>query len=141
MYYWLLSFFIGFLVIGDIASNIPIENQRQESSLNQRAIQTVRYINEINSWRHSNPQQTEGTISDNTLGWISVPGLHNVLQDNRVFVYQDDQPGLMSALQTQTHNSALVGKVSKRRLINYFDKEINISVPDKIADGQLVYLN
>ncbi|PHM37610.1 PilM protein [Xenorhabdus mauleonii] len=141
MYYWLLSFFIGFLVIGDITSSIPIEYQRQESDLNQRAIQTARYINEINDWRYNNPAQTEGTISDNTLGWVPVPGLHHVLQANRVFVYQDNQPGLISALQAQTHNSALIGTVINRRLIDYSGNDMQVAVPAHIANGQLVYLN
>ncbi|MBC8950061.1 type IV pilus biogenesis protein PilM [Xenorhabdus sp. TS4] len=141
MFYWLLSFFIGFLVIGDISSNLPAEFQRQESNLNQRAIQTVRYINEINDWRYKNPAQTEGTIPDSSLGWVSVPELHNVLQANRIFVYQENQPGLMSALQTQTNNSALVGKVINRRLIDSLGNDMQITVPAVITDGSLVYLN
>ncbi|PQQ37231.1 pilus assembly protein PilM [Photorhabdus luminescens] len=141
MFYWLLSFFIGFLVIGDISSNILIETQRQESNLNQRAIQTVRYINEINDWRYKNPAQTEGAIPDSTLCWVTVPGLHNILQAKRVFVYQDNQPGLMSALQSQTHNSALVGKVIGRRLIDSSGNDMQITVPASITDGSLVYLN
>jgi hypothetical protein len=141
MIYWLLSIFIGFLVWSNIAPHDQTGSQLQDSTLSQRAIQTVRYINNINDWRYNNPSQKDGVIPDSAFGWSSLPELHNVLQADRVYVYQPDQPGLMSALLAQSRHSALVGKVVARRLLDSFGNDMQVNVPDSIADGSLVYLN
>jgi hypothetical protein len=141
MVYWLLSVFIGFLVWSNISPHDQTGTQQQDSSLSQRAIQTVRYINDINDWRYNNPSQKDGVIPDSAFGWSSLPALHNVLQADRVYVYQPDQPGLMSALLAQSRHSALVGKVVARRLLDSFGNDMQVIVPDSITDGSLVYLN
>ncbi|WP_177326652.1 type IV pilus biogenesis protein PilM [Plesiomonas sp. ZOR0011] len=141
MNYWLLSIFIGVF----IWSSIPLQNKSElrveQSDLNQRAIQTVSYINEINDWRYANPSKKDGVIPDSSLGWVSVPGLHNVLEADRVYVYQDDKPGLMSALLAKTRGSALVGRVVSRRLLDSAGNDMQVNVPASIANGSLVYLN
>jgi len=141
MVYWLLSVFIGFLVWSNISPHDQTGSQLQDSTLSQRAIQTVRYINDINDWRYNNPSQKDGVIPDSAFGWSSLPALHNVLQADRVYVYQPDQPGLMSALLAQSQHSALVGKVVARRLLDSFGNDMQVNVPDSITDGSLVYLN
>lgn len=141
MVYWLLSVFIGFLVWSNISPHGQTGTQLQDSTLSQRAIQTLRYINDINDWRYHNPSQKDGVIPDSAFGWSSLPELHNVLQADRVYVYQPDQPGLMAALLAQSRHSALVGKVLGRRLIDSFGNDMQVNVPDSIADGSLVYLN
>lgn len=141
MIYWLLSVFLGFLVWTTLPSYDPTGALLQDSTLSQRAIQTVRYINDINDWRYNNPSQKDGVIPGSAFGWSSLPELHNVLQADRVYVYQPDQPGLMAALLAQSRHSALVGKVVGRRLIDSFGNDMQVNVPASIADGSLVYLN
>lgn len=141
MVYWLLSVFIGFLVWSNISPRDQTGTPLQDSSLSQRAIQTVRYINDINDWRYNNPSQKDGVIPDSAFGWSSLPALHNVLQADRVYVYQPDHPGLMSALLAQSRHSPLVGKVVARRLLDSFGNDMQVIVPDSITDGSLVYLN
>ncbi|MFN3071446.1 type IV pilus biogenesis protein PilM [Serratia sp. J2] len=141
MTYWLLSVFLGLLVWVNIPPHDQTGAQLQDSTLSQRAIQTVRYINDINDWRYNNPSQKDGVIPDSAFGWSSLPELHNVLQADRVYVYQPDQPGLMAALLAQSRHSALVGKVVGRRLIDSFGNDMQVNVPNSIADGSLVYLN
>lgn len=141
MIYWLLSVFSGFLVWVNVPLHEPTGQQLQDSELRQRAIQTVSYINEINDWRYLNPAQKDGVIPDSAFGWPSVPGLHNVLQADRVYVWQPDKPGLMSALLAQSRHSALVGRVASRRLTNSAGNDMQVTVPASIPDGSLVYLN
>lgn len=57
MIYWLLSVFLGLLVWVNISPHDQTGAQMQDSTLSQRAIQTVRYINDINDWRYNNPLQ------------------------------------------------------------------------------------
>lgn len=141
MIYWILSAFLGFIIWVNVPPDDQAGLQLQESILNQRAVQTVSYINEINDWRYKNPSQQDGTIPDSSLGWSSVPDLHNVLQAGRVYVWQPDTPGLMSALLAQTRQSALVGRVAARRLTDSAGNDMQVAVPASIADGSLVYLN
>ncbi|TGC21110.1 type IV pilus biogenesis protein PilM [Escherichia sp. E1130] len=70
-----------------------------------------------------------------------MPNLNNILQANRVYVWQPDTPGLMSALLAQSRHSALVGRVVSRRLIDSAGNDMQVTVPANIADGSLVYLN
>jgi hypothetical protein len=141
MIYWALSAFLGLLVWANVSPHDQTGAQLQESELSQRASQTVSYINEINDWRYNNPSQKDGVIADSTLGWSAIPNLHNVLQSDRVYVWQPDRPGLMNALLTQSRNSALIGKVVARRLIDSSGNDMQVTVPGSIADGSLVYLN
>ncbi|WP_142591797.1 type IV pilus biogenesis protein PilM [Serratia marcescens] len=141
MFYWILSVFLGFLVWVNISPHDQAGTQLQDSTLSQRAIQTIRYINDINDWRYINPAQKDGVIPDSAFGWSSVAGLRNVLQADRVYVYQPDQPGLMAALLAQSRHSALVGKVVGRRLIDSVGNDMQVNVPASITDGSLVYLN
>lgn len=141
MIYWILSAFLGFIIWVNVPPDDQAGLQLQESILNQRAVQTISYINEINDWRYKNPSQQDGTIPDSALGWSSVPDLHNVLQAGRVYVWQPDTPGLMSALLAQTRQSALVGRVAARRLTDSAGNDMQVAVPASIADGSLVYLN
>lgn len=141
MIYWLLSIFVGLLVWSNYSPHDEAGMQFQDSSLSQRTILTVRYINEINDWRYNNPGPKDGVIPDSNFSWVSVPGLHHVLQTDRVYVYQIDQPGLMAAMLAQSRQSALVGKVVSRRLIDSLGNDMQVSVPATIPDGSLVYLN
>ncbi|CAA9995585.1 unnamed protein product, partial [Nesidiocoris tenuis] len=137
MIYWILSAFLGFIIWVNVPPDDQAGLQLQESILNQRAVQTVSYINEINDWRYKHPSQQDGTIPDSSLGWSSVPDLHNVLQAGRVYVWQPDTPGLMSALLAQTRQSALVGRVAARRLTDSAGNDMQVAVPASIADGSL----
>jgi hypothetical protein len=141
MVYWILSAFLGFIIWVNVPPDDQAGLQQQENILNQRAVQTVSYINEINDWRYKNPSQQDGTIPDSSLGWSSLPDLHNVLQAGRVYVWQPDTPGLMSALLAQTRQSALIGRVAARRLTDSAGNDMQVTVPASIADGSLVYLN
>ncbi len=140
--YWLLSMFLAlFLFTSDMTHRDA--NQASENAVSenlQRARQTVQYINTINDYLYDHPQ-TSGVLSDSVLGFTSVPSLTHIIQSNRVFVYQPDRLGLMGALATVTRNSALLGHVKNRRLIDNQGNDMQVTVPDVIPDTYLVYLN
>ncbi|WP_426786163.1 type IV pilus biogenesis protein PilM (plasmid) [Rahnella variigena] len=140
--YWLLSMFLAlFLFTSDMTHRDA--NQASENAVSenlQRARQTVQYINTINDYLYDHPQ-TSGVPSDSVLGFTSVPSLTHIIQSNRVFVYQPDRLGLMGALATVTRNSALLGHVKNRRLIDNQGNDMQVTVPDVIPDTYLVYLN
>lgn len=140
--YWLLSMFLAlFLFTSDMTHRDA--NQASENAVSenlQRARQTVQYINTINDYLYDHPQ-TSGVLSDSVLGFTSVPSLTHIIQSNRAFVYQPDRLGLMGALATVTRNSALLGHVKNRRLIDNQGNDMQVTVPDVIPDTYLVYLN
>lgn len=47
----------------------------------------------------------------------------------------------MSALLTQTRQSALVGRVASRRLLDSTGTDMQIAVPAAIPDGSVVWVN
>lgn len=143
MIYWLLSVFLSFLLLtaAPVRHDARVQGQSQESDLNQRAIQTVRYMNVLNDWRYDHPGQPDGAIPDGPAGWAPVPGLRNQVVHGRTWVYQAARPGLMASLQTQTRRSALLGTVSQRRLTDAQGNDMQVTVPASVPDGSLVYLN
>lgn len=140
--YWLLSMFLVlFLMIADMNHRGAYQARQAADSANQqRARQTVHYINTINDYLYAHPQN-RGVISEAKLGFASVPSLAHVIEKGRVFVYQPNQPGLMRALRAQTRDSALLGRVHQRRLVDNRGDELNITLPNVIPDTALVYLN
>lgn len=140
--YWLLSMFLVlFLMTADMTHRRTHQTlEMAESENKQRARQTVLYINAINDYLYDHPQDN-GVINDNLLGFSSLPSLSHIIQDRRVFVYQPNNSGLMSALKTMTRGSALLGRVQNRRLIDNLGTDMQVSVPDVISETYLVYIN
>lgn len=142
--YWLMILFSGFLIVGLSPEQRAIEDagQLQDQTLSQQATQMVRYMNRINDWRYNNPAADNVSVSDAQLsGWQSVSGLNNHIYGGRTFVWRVSQPGLMSALLTQTHQSALAGRVASRRLLDITGTDMQITVPAAIPDASVVWVN
>lgn len=144
MMYWLLALFAGILLTGQSSDQRAVQQaeQLQEQTLSMQATQMVRYMNRINDWRYSNPAADNVSVADTQLtGWQSVPGLNNLISGGRTFVWRTAQPGLMSALLTQTRRSALAGQVASRRLLDSTGADMQITVPAAIPDGSVVWVN
>lgn len=142
--YWLLMLFTGFLLAGLSPDQRTVQQagQLQDQTLSLQATQMVRYMNRINDWRYSNPAADNVSVNDALLpGWQSVSGLNNLISGGRTFVWRTGQPGLMSALLTQTRQSALAGRVVSRRLLDSTGTDMQIAVPAAIPDGSVVWVN
>lgn len=142
--YWLLMLFAGFLMVGLSPDQRAVQQagQLQDQTLSLQATQMVRYMNRINDWRYSNPAADNVSVSDAQLsGWQSVSGLNNLISGGRTYVWRAGQPGLMSALLTQTRQSALAGRVVSRRLLDSTGADMQIAVPAAIPDGSVVWVN
>ncbi|HID3656878.1 TPA: type IV pilus biogenesis protein PilM [Serratia marcescens] len=138
MIYWLFAIFMGMIVWLDPPPQVPPVSL-EDQTLSQQARNTVQYLNAINDWRYSHPEQKEGTLPESAVASFS--GLHHVLQANRVYLYQSNQPGLMAALLHQTRQSALIGLVKNHRMYDSAGNDMQVNVPATIPDGCLVYLN
>lgn len=142
--YWMLVLFAGLLLVGPSSEQHAVEQagQLQDQTLNLRSTQMVRYMNRINDWRYQNPSAGDMSVSDSQLtGWSSVAGLNNIISGGRTFVWRAGEPGLMAALLTQTRQSALVGRVTARRLLDNTGTDMQILVPAVIPDGSVVWVN
>lgn len=142
--YWLLVLFAGWFAFGPSTEQRAVQQagQIQDQTLSIQATQMVRYMNRINDWRYDNPSADNQSVSDAQLtGWKSVPGLNNFISGGRTFVWRAGQPGLMSALLTQTRQSALVGRVASRRLLDSNGIDMQISVPEAVAESSVVWVN
>lgn len=144
MMYWFLVLFLG-LILGGLSPEQQAVQQAgtlQDQTLSLQATQMVRYMNRINDWRYLNPGAGDGSVSDSQLtGWKSVSGLSNVIVSGRTFIWRTGQPGLMATLLTQTRQSALVGRVNARRLLDNSGTDMQLTVPPVIPDGSVVWVN
>lgn len=140
--YWLLSMFLAwFLFSADMTHRDATRmSELAGGESQQHARQTVQYINLINDWLYDHPQSS-GVIRDADLGFTPYPGLKHVISDGRVWVYQPDARGLSAALAALTRGSALLGRVSSRRLTDNQGNDMRVTVPAVVPDASLVYLN
>lgn len=142
--YWLFVLFAGFFLAGPSSEQRAVREagSLQDQSQTLQATQMVRYMNRINDWRYLNPGAGDQSVSDGQLsGWKHVDGLNNVIAGGRTYVWRAAQPGLMTALMTQTRHSALAGRVVSRRLVDYSGADMQLTVPAVIPDGSVVWVN
>ncbi|EAA5258726.1 hypothetical protein DP804_19890 [Salmonella enterica subsp. enterica] len=109
-------------------------------SAQQRASQTIVYLNAINDYLYDHPQ-TSGTVDDSLLGVTPPAGCKNLIQSGRLYVYQPDTRGLMYQLKRASDDSALLGRVVSGRIQDNLGVDMGVSVPSSIANGDVVYLN
>jgi hypothetical protein len=109
-------------------------------SQRQQAAETIRYLNVINDYLYAHPQ-SEGVISASLLEMQPPADVAHYIAQGRLFVYQPARSGLLDAMMAQSGRSALIGTVIKRRLTDTRGNDMQVSVPDVIPDGTLVYLN
>lgn len=142
--YWLFALFAGLLLIGPSSEQRAVREAGaiHDQSQALQATQMVRYMNRINDWRYLNPGAGDQSVSDSQLsGWKHVDGLNNIITGGRTYVWRAVQPGLMAALLTQTRQSALVGRVTARRLVDSSGSDMQLTVPAVIPDGSVVWVN
>ncbi|MFP2517052.1 type IV pilus biogenesis protein PilM [Buttiauxella agrestis] len=142
MSYLILSFFSVFLLFssGVLQHDNATDAGQYQTDTQQQAAATLRYMNAINSYLYAHPM-ADGTFSDSLLEAAPPSGVRHVIRQGRVFVYQPSQPGLKDALVTVSRHSALLGSVKSRRLIDLSGTDMQITLPDLIPEGYLVYLN
>lgn len=148
MGYLLLSFSLALFLLGgfyDRHHGFSVEHAEIMVTSTQRAIDTVQYMNAINDYLYAHPDvrhsSGEVVLTPAQVGVTSSPALQAVLFNRRVFLWQLPTPGLMAALNTQTVSSALLGHITGRRLVDNSLRDMQVSVPARIPDGAIVYLN
>lgn len=142
MWMWFLGIFSGFMTINSAMYDQNVQSLKTtEHDLQQRAVQTVQYMNVINDWRYIHPDKVSGTISNDDLGWRGVNDIKNILVNGRAYVYQPNKQGLISSLFTASNSSFLIGTVKNRRIYDTSGNDMGVSVPDVIPNDYIVYLN
>jgi hypothetical protein len=148
MGYLLLSIFLVIFSMADYFDirKVSIQETAEINTItNQRAIETVNYINAINDYLYDHPDVLVApgslVLSDSQIGISVSSEIKHVIEGKRVFVWQNAEKGLMNALKVQTFSSALLGVVKGRRLIDNGNVDMGVSVPSQIPEGAIVYLN
>lgn len=140
---WLYAIFFVIIVINghyDRRNNFTQNIISQKNTSNEKAMRVVIYMDGINDHLYNHPRQS-GVLTEFEIGVKVEPDIRHIIQDGRAFVYLPSEPGLMDALKRQTVNSALLGTVENRLLIDNKDVNMLISVPGIIPNGYIVYLN
>lgn len=145
MIFWLLPLFFALLAWDGISTTGKKEAQLQDNALRQRAIETIDIMNHIVEWRNNHrdasgqPADAKGfpekliyrNITGAKVNWAS--------RGNQTFVWQQNEPGLMSALIEQSRFYGVAGKVEGGKLKDSAGKliAVNFTFP---ADS-LVFLH
>lgn len=110
-----------------------------ELSARQTASEILMLADVVNNWRYHN----HGTpaLSDLDLPWALSGDIHFTLQDDRLFIWTRDQPGLLSALRTAARQSVLVLTVSSGTLMMASGTPMGVTLPPTVTDTDIVYLN
>lgn len=108
----------------------------------QLAHEMVRHLNAIHHYLYLHPdaEQVEGQLPDCPELKIE-PEIHHTIHRGRVFVWTAEADGLMAALQTITHGSALIGRITQRQFVNASGRLMLIDTPPRIPDNSIVYVN
>ncbi len=148
MGWFVLSIFLVIFTVTGFYENHDIGNQTENEITvvtNQRAIETVQYINAINDYIYLHPEilNTDGDfkLTSTQVGMEPDYSIYHIVSGKRVYVWQNSQRGLMAALKVQTISSALLGTLANRRLIDNSGGDMEVQVPTEIPNGSIVYLN
>lgn len=148
MGWFVLSIFLVIFTVTGFYENHNTENQTENEITvvtNQRAIETVQYINAINDYIYLHPEilNTDGDfkLTSAQAGMEPDYSIYHIVSGKRVYVWQNSRRGLMAALKTQTISSALLGTVINRRLIDNSGSDMEVQIPSEILNGSIVYLN
>lgn len=140
--WWLISVVIMIFVTSvSVTQSHHLSSRRvTEVSTQQQAIQTVAYLNAINDYLYSHPM-TDGTIPDDALPVKAPPGVKNLIQATRVYVWQPNTKGLFWQLEKASDSSALIGLVTNGRMQDALGTDMGVSVPPQVPDGDIACLN
>lgn len=142
MGYLILAIFTSLLLLASGSlqrDNATSEAAYTQGTINQQATGTMRYLNSLVDYLYQHPI-SDGSVPDAQLGFTP-PGVKNIIQSGRLWVYQPNQHGLLRALATASSQSAFIGTVKSRRLVDLSGLDMQVSVPSQIPDGYIVYLN
>lgn len=142
MGYLLMAIFSSFLLLASGSlqrDNTTSSEEYAQGTISQQATDTMRYLNSLVDYLYLHPI-SDGSVPDTQLGFAP-SGVKNVVQGGRLWVYQPNQHGLLRALAIASSQSAFLGTVKSRRLVDLGGLDMQVSVPAQIPDGYIVYLN
>lgn len=142
MGYLILALFTSILLLASGSlqrDNTSSAETYTQGTVNQQATDTMRYLNSLVDYLYKHPI-SDGSVPDAQLGFVP-SGVKNIIQSGRLWVYQPGQHRLLRALATASSQSAFIGTVKSRRLVDLSGLDMQVAVPSQIPDGYIVYLN
>lgn len=118
---------------------VTAETERTAST-QQRAIQTVTFMNAMNDYLYDHPLR-DGSIPQDKLPVRPPENARHIVRQGRAYIWQPFQPGLLYELALASDISALVGKVDNGQLHDVIGADMQVDVPSDIPDGTIVYMN
>ncbi|WP_051150952.1 type IV pilus biogenesis protein PilM [Tatumella saanichensis] len=125
IYYWLLSVFIGGLMLFDYT---PTQQFAGKIDANNCQRQANDFLKWVALW-----QQHEGQ----RIG--SVHDIHFSTLADTHFIWTADTPGLAGCLMVQSAHSRLIVRLHQGQLIDPEGVTVALTLPADIPDGSLIY--
>ncbi|MCA6220339.1 type IV pilus biogenesis protein PilM [Photorhabdus antumapuensis] len=95
----------------------------------------------INHWRGGSSKNDMVDLRKLILPFQPDARIRHVISQGRLWVWMPEIPGLVTALRERTKGSMLIGEVRQGRLYGLSGREIGLTLPDGISDGDVVYFN
>lgn len=102
----------------------------------------LRTASAVNDWRYTHSLQ-DGELDLTTFGLSPTPDnrIKAAINGGRLWVWTPDQQGLLPALNNLSSGSALVLTVTGGHLLMSDGTDMNLALPARVAEGNVVYLN
>ncbi|EDI0464854.1 pilus assembly protein PilP [Salmonella enterica subsp. enterica serovar Newport] len=143
---WMImaSGMVFMLITGHVVESQRMQTQARTQMTTARvpAQQMLGLASAINDWRH-NHLLHDGEVPLSALALVSPPDgrIHHRIVSDRLWVWRADTPGLISSLRMLSDGSALVGTVSRGRLVWLSGTDTGLTLPPGVNNGDVVYLN
>jgi len=135
---------VFFLIAGDIDSQ---QHQSDRSAMQTQAgqlyaSQILIIANRVNDLRYRTGQN-DGVVPVAQLGlpFTMDSRIQYQLFQGRLWIWMQEQPGLIDALRAQSRGSALIGSLKGGQLTWLSGMATGLPAPQGVPDGAVVYLN
>lgn len=102
----------------------------------------LRTASAVNDWRYTHTLQ-DGELDLTLIGLSPAPDtrIRAAINNGRLWLWTPDQQGLLPALNSLSSGSALVLTVTGGLLLMSDGTDMNLALPARVAEGNIVYLN
>lgn len=143
---WFLSLLLIFISVDSyyltVNNNHTVERMKL-LPIKQEAVEFIYYANIINDYLYKYPDKRNsgGALTAEQIGITPIYDIHHVIYGKRVYIWASDSEGLMSALQQQTKNSAMLGRVKNNKLVDNQGVDMGVNIPSSIPEDSIVFVN
>ena len=137
-----VAFFLMLMTSSMTSVESPATKTQQGAVASVLAGDVLRTASAVNDWRYTHSLQ-DGELDLTKFGLSPAPDtrIRAAINAGRLWVWTPDQQGLLPALNHLSSGSALILVVTGGHLLMSDGTDMNLALPARVAEGNVVYLN